>query len=50
VLIDLARVITFEENADHVRVTIAAGNGVLTFMISETMAAVIQAIAGGGEE
>lgn len=50
VVIDLARVITFEEMADNkVRVSVSAGNGVLTFMVTETMAAVISAISGGDE-
>lgn len=47
VVIDLGRVITFEElSEDKVRLSIDAGNGVLTFTVTETMAALIRAIAG----
>jgi hypothetical protein len=49
VLIDLERVITFEEQSDErVRITLAAGNGVLTFTVVETLAAVVEAISGAG--
>jgi hypothetical protein len=46
VVIDIDRVITFEELPnDQVRVSLAAGNGVLTFTVVETMAAVVKAIS-----
>jgi hypothetical protein len=49
VIIDLERVITIEQlpNIEHVRLSIAAGNGVLTFTVTETIADIIQAIQGG---
>jgi len=49
-LVDLERVVAIEELAnDTVRVNVVAGNGMLTFVVTETMAAVIAAISGGGE-
>jgi hypothetical protein len=47
-VIDLERVISFEQlQDDHVRINLTAGNGMVTFIVIETMAAVIQAISGG---